>query len=196
VYNPILGEAMALANEIRRKGIHLIGLVVPLLYWSAGKLVTLSFIAFWTILFIAGEIYRFRRGIPREIEEVAAPMMRERERSGVGGHVFFALGLFIAVFLYERDIAIAISLIMVLADGAAAIVGKSFGRVRLIGEKTLEGTLTLICVAFIVAILFVSWAVALVGAAVAGFVELMPGDDNLSIPIFSGLAMAAMRYFL
>jgi len=45
-----------LANEIRRKGIHLIGLTVRLLYWAAGKLVTLCFIAFWMILFIAGEI--------------------------------------------------------------------------------------------------------------------------------------------
>jgi dolichol kinase len=187
---------VSLANEIRRKGIHLIGLVVPLLYWAAGKFVTLCFIAFWMILFIAGEVYRLRRGIPKEIEKVAAPMMRKHERRSMGGHVFFALGLFIAVFLYERDIAIAISLIMVLADGAAAIVGKRFGRIRLIGEKTLEGTLTLICVAFIVAIWFVGWAVALVGAVIAGLVELMPVDDNLSIPIFSGLAMAAMRYFL
>jgi len=187
---------VSLANEIRRKGIHLIGLIVPLLYWTAGKFETLCFIAFWTILFIAGEVYRFRRGIPKEIGEVAAPMMRKRERSSIGGHVYFALGLFIAVFLYEKNIAIAISLIMVLADGAAAIVGKSFGRMHLISKKTLEGTLTLICVAFVVSVWFVGWAVALVGAVIAGLVELMPVDDNLSIPIFSGLAMAAMRYFL
>jgi dolichol kinase len=85
---------------------------------------------------------------------------------------------------------------MVLADGAAAIVGKSFGRRRLIGKKTLEGTLALICVAFVVSVWFVGWAVALIGAVIAGLVELMPVDDNLSIPIFLGLAMAAMRYFL
>jgi len=84
---------VSLSNEIRRKGIHLIGLIVPLLYWTAGKFVTLCFIAFWTILFIAGEVYRFRRGIPKEIEEVAPPMMRKHERMGVGGHVS-ALGLF------------------------------------------------------------------------------------------------------
>jgi len=56
--------------------------------------------------------------------------------------------------------------------------------------------LALVCVAFVVSVWFVGWAVALIGAVIAGLVELMPVDDNLSIPIFSGLAMAAMRYFL
>ncbi len=134
--------------------------------------------------------------MPKEIEEVAAPMMRKHERRGIGGYVFFALGLFIAISLYEKNVVIAISLITVLADGAAAIVGKRFGRRRLMGKKTLEGTLTLICVAFVVSVWFVGWTVALVGAVTAGSVELMPVNDNLSIPIFSGLAMAAMRYLL
>lgn len=183
-------------GELRRKGIHLIGLTVPTLYMFADKLVVLSFIAFWAIIFIAFEIYRFRRGIPKKAMEVAKPLMRKYERRGVAAHVFLSLGLFLAVLLYAKDIAIATSLIIVLADGAAAVVGRYLGGHRLVCRKTLEGTLTLIAVAFVVSVWIVGAALAFTGAVVAGAVELLPINDNISIPFFSGLAMTAMRYFL
>jgi len=185
---------MVSRGEVRRKGVHLIGLIVPLLYHAVGKFATLSFVAVWTTLFIAGEIYRLRRGMPREVERIAAPMMRRRERKGVGGHVFFSLGLFTAVLFYDKDVVTAVALITVLADGAAAVVGVHVGRHRLLGKKTLEGTLALIGVAFITSLWFVGRVLALVGALVAGLVELLPVDDNLTLPVLSGLAMMAARY--
>jgi len=184
------------ANELRRKSVHLIGLIVPLLYHVAGKFATLVFVAVWTILFIIGEIYRLKQGMPRWVEKRAAPMMRGRERKGVGGHVYFSLGLFTAVLFYDKEIVTAVALITVLADGAAAIVGAHVGKHRLLGKKTLEGTLTLIAVAFMVSVWVVGGALAFTGGVVAGVVELLPINDNFSIPFFSGLAMTAMRYFL
>jgi dolichol kinase len=190
-------------TEIRRKYIHLIGLTVPVLYWatyyltpSYSKQVTLGFITFFLLLFMAFEFYRFRHGIPKEADAIVKPLIRPEEKRGIGGHVFFAAGAFIAVLAYRREIAIAALLISVFADGGAAVVGSRWGRHKLIGKKTLEGSLAL----FLIALAFAAWIVkpllaAFIGALAATCVELIPINDNLMVPISSGLAMQLVRYF-
>ena len=191
-------------TELRRKYIHLIGLIVPALYWATNYLipsysrqVTLGFIAFFLLLFMAFEFYRIRHGIPhKEADAIVKPLIRPQEKRGIGGHVFFAAGAFVAVLAYPREIAIAALLISVLADGGAAIVGSRWGRHKIIGKKTLEGSLVLFLIAFALAALLVGpLLAAFVGAIVATFVELLPINDNLMIPIAAGLAMHLVRYF-
>jgi dolichol kinase len=190
-------------SEIRRKYIHLIGLTVPVLYWatnyitSFSKQITLGFITFFLLLFAGFELYRLSHGLPKEALAIVKPMIRPQEMRGIGGHVYFAAGAFIAVLAYSREVAIAALLISVFADGGAAIFGSRWGRHRLIGKKTLEGSLVL----FLVALAFAAWIVrplivAIIGAIVATCVELIPINDNLMIPISSGLAMQLVGYFV
>lgn len=183
-------------TELRRKYIHLIGLVVPALYWLTNKQVTLCFVAVFLLLFMALEIYRIRRGIPvKKAATIAKPLIRPHEERGIGAHVFFAAGAFVAVLAYPQRIAIAALLMSTLADGGAAVVGSMWGRHQLIGKKTLEGSLTLFLIAIVLAAWLVEpWIVALAGAIVAACVELLPMNDNLTVPIAAGLAMHVARY--
>lgn len=186
---------MLVGSEIRRKCLHLVGLAVPTLYWFTNQFTMLCFIAFFFVLFVAFEIYRFRRGLP-PAAEAAKPVMRGYEERGVGGHVFLAGGLFIAVLAFEKNVAIAVSVVTVLGDAAAAIIGKRFGTHELVREKTVEGTLALVAVALVAAIWFVGGVAALAGALAAGIVELLPINDNFSIPVFSGLVMNTALHLL
>jgi dolichol kinase len=191
-------------SEIRRKYIHLIGLTVPVLYWatnyivpSFSKQITLSFITFFLLLFTGFELYRLSHGLPKEAYAIVKPMIRPQEMRGIGGHVYFAAGAFIAVLAYSREVAIAALLISVFADGGAAVFGSRWGRHRLIGRKTLEGSLAL----FLIALAVAAWIVrpvmvAFIGAVVATCVELIPINDNLMVPISSGLAMQLLGYFI
>ena len=191
-------------TEIRRKYIHLIGLTVPVLYGatnyfvpSFSKQVTLGFITFFLLVFAGFEFYRLSHGLPKEALALVKPMIRPEEVRGIGGHVYFAAGAFIAVLAYPVDIAIAALLITVFADGGAALLGSRWGRHRLIGKKTLEGSLAL----FLIALAFAAWLVrpllaAAIGAFAAMCVELIPINDNLMVPISSGLAMQLVRYFI
>jgi len=157
----------------------------------------LGFITFFLLLFMAFEFYRFRHGIPKEADAIVKPLIRPEEKRGIGGHVFFAAGAFIAVLAYSRDIAIAALLISVFADGGAAVVGSRWGRYRLIGKKTIEGSLALFLIALAFAALIVKpLLAAFVGAVAATCVELLPINDNLMVPISAGLAMQLMRYFI
>jgi dolichol kinase len=191
-------------TEIRRKYIHLIGLTVPVLYWASyyitpsfSKQVTLGFITFFLLLFTVFELFRLSHGLPKEAYAIVKPVIRPHEVRGIGGHVYFAAGAFIAVLAYSREVAIAALLISVFADGGAAIFGSRWGRHRLIGKKTLEGSLVM----FLIALGFAAWivrplAAAFIGAAAATCVEILPINDNLMVPISSGLAMQLVRNFI
>lgn len=196
---------MKFRMELRRKSIHLIGLAVPALYWLAGREVgwevgrevTLFFTGFFLCLFMAFELYRIKYGMPvKEVDVVARPLIRPQERRGLGGHVFFAAGAFVAVLAYTKEIAIAALLMSTLADGGAAVVGSRWGKHRLVGKKTLEGSMAFVLIAFALSIWLVEPALAVAGAVGAALVELLPINDNLTVPIVAGLAMHLARYFL
>lgn len=184
--------------------------MVPVLYWLTDRQLTLAFVGVWLFIFAAFELYRVRHGIPiKEAEALARPLVRPHEERGIGAHVFFAAGAFVAVLAYPAAIAIAALLMSTLADGGAAVIGKRWGRHRLSGEKTLEGSLALFLIAFVIALtIFTTFQrglpaigpanalmLALLGAGAAACVELAPINDNLSIPIFAGFVMTAV-YFI
>ncbi|HHY15419.1 MAG TPA: phosphatidate cytidylyltransferase [Firmicutes bacterium] len=96
-------------------------------------------------------------------------------------------------------------------DAAAALVGKFFGRIKIVhrwveGAKTCEGTLAMIAVAFITTfftLLFLSglsWYICLligaVVAPVAGVVELFSrrGTDTLTVPLTTAAVVFPLVY--
>jgi len=113
------------------------------------------------------------------------------------GMIWFFLGHLLTIFLFEPCIATVASLYLVLGDMTAAIVGISFGHIK-IGHKSLEGSAAMwaVCIA-IGCVVF--WHVDLgeypivVGATVATIIELLlPSwiiNDNLSVPLFSALVL-------
>ena len=114
--------------------------------------------------------------------------------------IVFASASF-TILVFRQEIAIAALVFLSLGDSAAALVGKHFGRIKLVGNRTLAGSLAAlnVCLLASLAILWLSpqfsWKLTpmtlLVGSVVATLSELfdLPLDDNFRIPIFSALAM-------
>ena len=79
----------------------------------------------------------------------------------------------------------------------ATTVGEHFGKTKIVGGKSLEGTLAFFAAAIGSGILLsltalpLPFGLLLVGAAVAAAVEVLPLplNDNLTIPVISGGAM-------
>lgn len=189
---------MSWKTELRRKSIHLFGLSVPAIYWATDKQAVLLFVGVSLFAFVAFELYRIKRGFPvPQVDALARPLTRVHERRGLGAHVYFAAGAAVAIMAYPKEVAIAVLLMAVLADGGAAVVGTRWGKRRLVGKKTLEGTLTFFGVALVISAWYVRpWAAALAGATAGALVELAPVNDNLSVPIAGGLAMSLTRYLV
>jgi phytol kinase len=107
---------------------------------------------------------------------------------------FFAGCLFAVLLFPPLNAALAI-LVLSVGDGAAAVIGHYLGRHKLFNGKTLEGSVAFFISAFVVLVLFITPTKAGVIALIAAATELTTPaylDDNLSIPIITGLLLSLL----
>ena len=120
-------------------------------------------------------------------------IIRKLERDGAfpgKGAIFFFIGvLFCLAFFGDSVTPVAIVVLAVL-DSVSTIVGKRFGKIKLVGKKTLEGTASGIVASAIVLLFLVQPVAAIVVSIIAGVTELVsPVDDNLTIPVVSCICL-------
>lgn len=199
-------------RELHRKGLHLSGLIIPLLYYAGlktplpdgkGALLTRLSAAIVlggvTLFHLGLEGVRLRvPSVNRFVVRRFGWLMRRSEHRSITGAGYYLLGSFLAVTLFTPTIAIAAMLFLTLGDFAAALVGIRMGRVRLFARKSLEGSLACFVICFGVGLILfwrVHWNtgvwLALSGALAATLAEALPLrlNDNLTIPLLSGLAV-------
>lgn len=126
-------------------------------------------------------------------------VLKETESRRITGATYIAISSLVAFLAFDKEVAILALFFLSLGDPAAALIGTRWGGLRFHGKSPL-GTLAFFAVALAVAgvlsasgVVQFQWAVA-AGAAVAALVELVPLilDDNLTVPLVSGAAMALM----
>lgn len=188
---------MLLASELKRKGIHLASLTIPLAYYlsppSWGRIWERALLAS-VILSLAIEIFRLHnpqiRGIFRHF---FGELLRNHEEASLLGSTYLLIAMLLTLHLFEKPVAVLALAFLVLGDTVAAIVGKSIGKHRLLGGKTIEGSLACFLVCFGLTLLMpgIPFVVGLVGALTATVFELLPIplDDNFRIPLSAGFAM-------
>lgn len=153
---------------------------VPVGHWTALGLLGAAFLLMalvdWVRLANPQLNYLFFRTFPS--------LVSPREARKVASSTWYALGVILALFLFPRQEALAGILALALADPAAGLVGRRWGR-RPFGAGTLEGTAAFVLVAFLAILAFAPWWAALAAAIVAALVERTPWpvDDNLVIPV-------------
>jgi dolichol kinase len=126
---------------------------------------------------------------------------KEGEQRRVLGSTWLSLGMLGALMLFGRDVGSTAILFLTWGDPAAELVGRRWG---MPGEgKTLAGSLACLAACLLAGLVGMGlgglslWAV-LVGAGVATAVERWtpPPDDNVWIPVLSGLSMAAVQWLM
>ncbi len=125
--------------------------------------------------------------------KILSPVIRQHEMAGdFTGATYILLSVCLTVALYEKPIAIAALAFIIVGDTLAALIGRRFGRHRF-GHKSVEGSLACLAGTAVVAAVVpgLPMEVRFFGAAVATIVEALPlgVDDNMTVPIASGLLM-------
>jgi phytol kinase len=199
IYQKIKLKAMAsisFANELMRKGIHFTSILIVLVYDFFGKQAIQTLLITYLVFILSVEHLRLDRGIKLPILHV---LLRQKERSGLGSHVYFTIGALVAVSVFSKNVAFAAILMTTFGDMSAALIGKRFGKIRIFGNgKSLEGSIAEFVVNLFIAVLLLdNLIVSILMAFVATFVEttFVKIDDNLAIPVFSG-AFAEMAILL
>jgi glycerol-3-phosphate acyltransferase PlsY len=125
-------------------------------------------------------------------------LIRPHEEEHLLGSTHYMIAALLSVVVFDHEIAIAALTYLVLGDAAAAIVGKRFGTPWFWG-KSPQGSVACFAVCLLIGLPLLSspW-LALAGAVSATIAEAMPSplDDNMRVPIFSGIAMQLVARFL
>jgi dolichol kinase len=125
-------------------------------------------------------------------------VIRPHEEEHLLGSTHYMIAALLSVVVFDHEIAIAALAYLVLGDAAAAIIGKRFGKPRF-WDKSPQGSIACFVVCLLVGLpLLPSPWLALAGAVCATIAEAMPSplDDNMRVPIFSGIAMQLVARFL
>lgn len=183
-----------MARELRRKSIHLLGLIFPILYVFTTRHTAIIGVGCLVALALGVELLKARLPAFRIIfMRIFSPMLRSQEqRGGLTGATYYLIGSFLCILLFDKTLAIVCLCFLTLGDLFAALVGKQWGRIKLFSRKSLEGSLACFIVCTAIALLMKFHpVVAITGAIVATLIELLPigVDDNVTMPLISGLAM-------
>jgi dolichol kinase len=187
-----------MARELRRKSIHLLGLGIPIIYYFIHKPTALVFVGSLVFIALFVEVSKtlfpsFRSLFLRFF----SPMLRSHERRGkITGATYYLIGSFLCILFFSKNIALVCLCFLILGDLFAAVVGKQWGRTKLLNKKSLEGSVACFVVCALVAVALMKYMkydpiIALTGALTATLVELFPTgiDDNITMPLASGLVM-------
>lgn len=167
----------------------LLALGPGLVGWSREVILVVLTVALFGLL--ALDLARLRAGaLNRLFFKAFGLLASPREAAGVASSTWYTLGALIAYAMYPRELAVAAILVLGLADPAAGVVGRIWGR-RTLGKGTVLGTTTFWVVGTLVLTPFVGWPLALLAAGVAAVAEILPGlvDDNLVIPVITGAVL-------
>ena len=199
---------------VKRKLFRMIGFLFPLLYLASGLLIKPPYdrapVLILLMLFIGVmvwlESWRFRNPkVNRWLFEHFRGYTKEKERAKISTTTLFLASALITIVVFPRGVAVAALLFLTVGDPIAEIIGVNYGRLKILGGKTLEGTLAGFAACLLaasplllVARLDLDPVTLLIGAGAAAVTELLTLhiDDNFTVPIGSGLAMVAARWLL
>jgi dolichol kinase len=155
------------------------------------------------------DFFRLRsKKINEKVVKSFSSIMRKSENNSYLGIPFYALGISLSLFFYQEDIAILSILFLVFADPFASFIGILFGKDEILPNKTFEGTVAAFVMSAIIAFLY-SFVVetqminllifSIFSGIIVSLAELLSSfnvDDNLTIPVLSGVGMSLLNYFI
>ena len=191
-------------TEFSRKTIHLLNMLIPLIhiYIIKDKMDMLIFLSLMLIFCFFIEIFRSKNFfLSGFFKKYLYFMMRSNEKQGdITGATWVFAGSLITIILVPKPFCILALFFLSLGDTFAAIVGMNYPFFK-IGRKTLSGSFACFASCCIIGLMFsfgLDKTIIVFGALIATLTEFssMSINDNLSIPIFSGLSMYLINIVL
>lgn len=167
-------------------------------WFGSPETLTMIAVCFALFCWSMESLKQLSRRVKKKIMAFFSPVAHAHEHNKVNSATWYATGLVFLSLPQNPLLATIGVMVLGLADPAAALVGRRFGRTPLVGNRSLEGSLSFFVVGVLItcALMFWlnplgQWWQNLAVGAFAGFSgaigELMGSypDDNMTIPLAS-----------
>ena len=187
-------QSFSYRREVLRKLIHLSSSFFSFMLLYLGKEICLPIFLSITIIFLLADYMRIKNFKFKKIYNIFFKIVtrpaEERHLTGAA-HVF--LSILIITILFDVKIACASLLIMSFADPAGALLGRYFGKFKIL-DKSLEGSISFFIVSVLVLLSFnFSIDKILYVSLACTVVELLSNkikiDDNFSVPLLAAILL-------
>jgi dolichol kinase len=190
-------------DELVRKLIHLFSLSIPIIYYFINRSTGILILSILTFLALILDLSRYLSpSVGKVFYKVFGFLLRKHEldsrKKNLNGATYVLISALICIILFPKVLFITAFTILIISDSMAALIGRKFGKHRLL-SKSLEGTLAFFISAIIVVFLTpkvrdlpMEYVIGIIAAAVGAIVENISfgfADDNLAIPISIGFTM-------
>lgn len=198
-----LRKDKALKKELYRKGIHLSSLWIPAAIYFMPKLVLIPILLIILIGNVVLEYGNFKK-YPWARKSFGVLFFRtlrnkemNREHFQFTGAIYVLSSSLLCLCFFGKEVAAIALTVMLISDSFSALIGRSFGKIKINKNKTLEGSLAFFVSAVVINMLFwpiypfsmVSVCACLVATLAELYEDKIEIDDNLSVPIFFSIAL-------
>lgn len=183
--------------HIGRKLWHCVGIcLMAALYNSVTLRTSWMILLTATVVIVPLDVLRLSRpGLNRAAIRVFGPLMRKHESNAISGMTYLYFGCMFLLLLNQKHVVTLTLFFLAFGDPLASYFGLRFGKDRILGSKTLQGTMASFAVCTVVAAIYYYFnnlmterllIVAPLSGLIGALAELIPIgklDDNFTFPI-------------
>jgi diacylglycerol kinase (CTP) len=192
--------------HVVRKLWHCVGIcLMAAAYNFYGPQVSWMILLAFSVFFIPLDVLRQKQpALNRATVKLFGAVMRRHEWTSLSGMTFLFMGSIFLLLLDEPHIITLTLLFLAFGDPVASFFGIRFGKDRIVGNKTLQGTLGAFAVCTLIAALYYYFnnlmverllIVAPLSGLIGAIAELVPVgklDDNLTFPVISAVLLMGL----
>ncbi|GJQ32330.1 MAG: membrane protein [Ignavibacteriaceae bacterium] len=195
--------------EVYRKLIHICSLSIPIIYYFIPKSTGLMILSLVFLASVIVDIGRFASPQFAKIIYTIFPVFRKHEldhgKKQLSGATWLLAAAVLCIIVFPKVIAIISLAFLILGDTAAALIGRKWGKTPFL-KKSLEGTMAFVVMTVIIAFITprltdsgLEIALIIFSGIVSAIAENVASgilDDNVAIPLSSGIVLWLGYYFL
>lgn len=195
-------------EECKRKLIHLSSLWIPILYIYTEPQMMIKMIVSLTLIVVFIDLGRHKFQYLAQVTNILfSNIIRSHEKNpySLSGASNMLIGVSFSIIAFSKEIAILSIVILIICDMSSALIGRKFGRIKIL-DKSLEGSLAFLMSGLVVCYIFIyyiqfslSIKSSFIALFFATFAELISKqiklDDNLVIPLVFGSSLSILNHY-
>lgn len=189
--------------HLARKIWHMAGVFgMFLAYVLLPEVIAYSILALSISLFLPVDFLRQKYPALNEwVVHAFKPILRTHEIHKIAGTTYLLSGVSVVVALFPRPVVALTLLFLAFADPIASYVGIKYGKDKIFGHKSIQGSIAAFVVCALATGVYLTYynimldrviVISLLAGLIGALAELIPigkMDDNFTLPVLSGLGL-------